>query len=225
MATKSAKKIVKFALSLDNSKILLYNYIIKYKDYYMEKLVFINACVRKENSRTLALAKEALALLSKKYEVSEIDLTSEQVTPVTKEVFDERSKGISERDRKWAESVASADRLVIAAPFWDMSFPAVLKVFFERISVCGITFADTESGNTVGLCRAKKVLYITTRGMEIADGDVREQATPYIKALCWLWGMGEVITLSAIGMDVKEGGAKERLSYAVEKGKRICEEF
>ena len=136
MATKRAKKIVKFALSLDNSKILLYNYIIKYKDYYMEKLVFINACVRKENSRTLALAKEVLALLSKKYEVSEIDLTSEQVTPVTKEVFDERSKGISERDRKWAESVASADRLVIAAPFWDMSFPAVLKVFFERISVC-----------------------------------------------------------------------------------------
>ena len=192
----------------------------------MEKLVFINACVRKENSRTLALAKDVLQLLSKSYEVNEIDLSDVVIMPVTRTLFDERGKGVDERDLSWAKMVASADRLMIAAPFWDMSFPAVLKTFFEHISINGVTFSDTASGNTVGLCKASKVLYVTTRGMEIADGEMREQATPYLKALCWLWGIGEIITLSAIGMDVVgDEKAKQRLLLAREKGKKICEEF
>ena len=35
----------------------------------------------------------------------------------------------------WAESVRDADRIVVAAPFWDMSIPAVLKNFFELCSI------------------------------------------------------------------------------------------
>ena len=32
-------------------------------------------------------------------------------------------------------------------------------------------------------------MFITTRGMEIRTGEPLEQATPYLKALFWLWGI------------------------------------
>ena len=35
----------------------------------------------------------------------------------------------------YANAVAQADMLVIAAPYWDMSFPSSLKIFFEAASV------------------------------------------------------------------------------------------
>jgi len=87
-----------------------------------------------------------------------------------------------------------------SAPFWDMSFPSALKVFFENISLFNVTFADNGS-RCVGLCRAEKVMYVTTRGMDIATGDPLEQATPYIKALSWLWGLGELHVVSAQNLD------------------------
>ena len=31
-----------------------------------------------------------------------------------------------------------------AAPFWDMSFPSALKVFFENMSLFGVTFDNNE---------------------------------------------------------------------------------
>ena len=33
-------------------------------------------------------------------------------------------------------------RIVVAAPFWDLSVPAVLKVYIENISADGVTFAS-----------------------------------------------------------------------------------
>ena len=78
--------------------------------------------------------------------------------------------------------VRDADRIVIAAPFWDMSIPTALKVFFELCSIFNVTFSSDDK-TCFGKCRAEKMLYITTRGMDIPTGDVLEQATPYLKAL------------------------------------------
>lgn len=81
-----------------------------------------------------------------------------------------------------AKNIADADRILIAAPFWDMSFPAVLKSFFEQTSLFEVTFTD--NGKTcVGLCKSPKVLYITTRGMDIPTGSYLDQGTPYLRAL------------------------------------------
>ena len=42
-----------------------------------------------------------------------------------------------------ARQFAAADRIVIAAPYWDLSFPAALKQYVEQINVLGITFIYT----------------------------------------------------------------------------------
>ena len=49
---------------------------------------------------------------------------------------------------------ARADRIVLAAPFWELSFPAILKIYLERVSMRDITFGYEESG-LVGRCRWK----------------------------------------------------------------------
>ncbi|MBP5692968.1 MAG: NAD(P)H-dependent oxidoreductase, partial [Bacteroidales bacterium] len=115
--------------------------------------------------------------------------------------------------------------ILIAAPFWDMSFPAVLKCFFEQTSLFDITFTD--NGKTcVGLCKSPKVLYITTRGMDIPDGDPREQATPYLKALGSLWNLGKLTTISARNMDYSYAGEiEEKIAAAVEEGLAIARKW
>ena len=124
-----------------------------------------------------------------------------------------------------AKKIAAADRIVIAAPFWDMSFPAILKAFFENMSLYNITFTDNGATCT-GLCKCKRVLYITTRGMDIPTGDFRDQGTSYLKALSSLWGLGDIITVAAWNLDyLPASKVDERVSSASELAKEIAKTF
>lgn len=168
----------------------------------MKKLVVIDACVRQSESRTRRIAEPVISALAERYEIVRYNLPElEGIVPLDPRLFEERGQGsIPSWALQAARDLAAADRIVIAAPFWDMSFPAVLKCFFEQTSLFDITFTDNGS-TCVGLCKAPKVLYITTRGMDIPTGDPREQATPYLKALGTLWNLGELTTIAAWNMD------------------------
>jgi FMN-dependent NADH-azoreductase len=168
----------------------------------MKKLVVIDACVRQDESRTRRIAEPVISALTERYEVVRYNLPEmEGIVPLDPGLFEERGRGdVPAWALRAARDIASADRILIAAPFWDMSFPADLKCFFEQTSLFDVTFTD--NGTTcVGLCKAPKVLYITTRGMEIPTGDPREQATPYLRALGSLWNLGELTVISASNMD------------------------
>ena len=166
----------------------------------MEKLVIIDSCMRAE-SRTRRILNAAREVLSTRYDIEIIDVNAAGLLPLTPEGLDERTSGIvPEQTLSLAKTIAAADRLVVAAPFWDMSFPATLKAFFENMSLYGVTFED--NGLTcVGLCKCKKVMYITTRGMDIETGSPREQGSSYLMALSTLWGLGEVTTVAAKNLD------------------------
>lgn len=193
----------------------------------MKKILFIDACIRKEKSRTRTLATPIINKLRSRYEIETINLCDMDIAPVTAERHTKRSlNGPSPEDAYHATLFANADRIVIAAPFWDMSFPAVLKVFFERISLPDITFVNTPDGTTKGNCKAEKLLYITTRGMDIPTGDVNDQGTSYLKALGWLWGIPKILTVAAHGMDLTDDDTRAgRLADALSQGLLICEEF
>lgn len=191
----------------------------------MKKLVVIDACMRPE-SRTKRILAPILESLEKRYEIETFSLNDKGYPAVGEKILRERADGyVPEEFVRMARAVAEADRIAIAAPFWDMSFPSALKVFFENISLFNVTFADNGS-RCVGLCRAEKVMYVTTRGMDIATGDPLEQATPYIKALSWLWGLGELHVVSAQNLDY---GTPEqidaKIDAAIAEGLKLCEEF
>lgn len=198
----------------------------------MEHLLFVNACVRGEKSRTLKLARRFLERYQAVHpdtEVTEVDVCAQRLSPQYPEVLAERDAlwsagGLDQPMFAPARQFAAADTIVIAAPFWDLSFPAVLKIYLERISVTNITFGYDADGNSVGLCRAAKLLYITTRGGYYA-GTPLDIATQHIKGLGVMYGIPKVRFLDAEGLDDVRKDRQALLEQAMARADALAEEF
>ena len=191
----------------------------------MDRLVFIDATMREE-SRTRRIALPIISELSGRYDIETIRLDGAGFPVVDGRILHDRDCGIVPVEyADMSRRIAAADRIVIAAPFWDMSFPSALKVFFENMSLFHITF-DSDDRQCYGLCRCSRVLYITTRGMDIHTGDPLEQATPYIRALSHLWGLGELYVVSAENLDYSTPEEVVRkIQAAITEGLDICRTF
>ena len=165
-------------------------------------ILFINTCVRKD-SRTKRLADYLLNKLDD--EIKEINPEKEQILPLTSEMLDLRTGLIEAKNYNnpvfdYAKDFAKADSIVIAAPFWDLSFPASLKCYIEAINVLGLTFDYSPEGIPYGLCRAKKLYYITTAGGKIFNS---EFGFGYIKSLCEnFYGIKDVVLIKAEELDI-----------------------
>ena len=168
--------------------------------------LFINACIRPE-SRTLKLAKKLLSKLEKETgtPTEVLNLEDENLKPLSNADIAKRDKASATGDFsdplfRYAKQFAEADTIVMAAPYWDLSFPALIKLYFEAITVCGITFRYTPEGYPQGLCKAKKFYYVTTSGGFIGDLDFGFQ---YAKALTTkLYGIPDVECIRKEGLDI-----------------------
>ena len=164
------------------------------------KRLFINACVREE-SRTLELAKCLLDRLGG--EVTQINLGEENIEPLREESLKKRNELLSgnrfgDEMFSYARTFAAADEIVIAAPFYDLSFPALVKIYLENVTVSGITFTY-ENGVPKGLCHAKKLYYVTTAGGPV----FADFGYSYVKALAEnCYGIKETICYKAENLDV-----------------------
>lgn len=128
-------------------------------------ILFVNACVR-EDSRTKRLADAVLKKLDG--EIIEVNLEKENIQPLNHQTLAKRNELIANKKYddamfRYARQFAQADMIVIAAPFWDLSFPAMLKCYIEAVNIGGIVFKYTDQG-IVGLCKAKKIVYVATAG-------------------------------------------------------------
>jgi len=175
--------------------------------------LFINACVR-SGSRTKRLAEQVLSGIQD--EITELRL-EDMAFPKADEAFlqtrDERIAAAQFEDAAFAPArqFAVADQIVIAAPYWDLSFPAALKQYLELINVPGITFRYGPDGVPMGLCRAKRLFYVTTAGGEVVPETF---GFGYVKALAQsFWGIEEVRLVRAVGLDL-EGADPEKLLAA-----------
>ena len=179
------------------------------------KILFINACVRPK-SRTAELSQHLLNRLDG--EITEVNLYKEKLSPLDPEGLEKRdSHDFSGEEFKYARQFSKADIIVIGAPFWDLSFPAVLKLYFENVTVSGITFEYSEKGCPVSKCNAKKLYYITTSGGYIGNNNF---GFDYVKALAEnFFGINDISFYSAEGLDIFGADiqlimdeAKERIS-------------
>lgn len=187
----------------------------------MKKLLFVNACVNRETSRSLKLARGVIEAMQAEepFEVNEVVLEEEKIAPLTSETLNARQK-LAEEGRlddaafARARQFRDADRIVIAAPFWASSYPASLKAYIEDIDVVGILYRYGERG-PVGLCNADKLVYVTTRGGMLPDeADCGYQN---IAMLARAYGIGKCECVSAAGLDVIGAKVEALLSDALEK--------
>ncbi|MBQ6262691.1 MAG: NAD(P)H-dependent oxidoreductase [Clostridia bacterium] len=179
--------------------------------------LFVNACVRK-GSRTARLAERFLSKMNTPYE--EIR-PGEIGFPAADEEFIIRRDRLASEGRfddplfDLARQFAAADEIVFAAPFWDLSFPAALKQYLEQINAVGVTFYYTPEGVPAGLCRAKRLTYITTAGGEFAP---EEFGFGYVRALARnFWGIPDVKMISASGLDIVGADTEKIMRTAYEK--------
>lgn len=168
----------------------------------MNRILFVNACVR-PGSRTLELARHVLDKLEGA--VTELRLPDEAIPSLSSEDISRREAAVRAGDLsapilRYAGQFAQADTIVVAAPYWDLLFPATVRAYFEAVTVSGVTFRYTPEGIPQGLCKGKKLIYVTTAGGPIGEYNL---GFDYIKALARLYyGIPEVICFTAEFLDI-----------------------
>lgn len=164
-------------------------------------VLFVNSCVR-ENSRTLELAQTVLENLPENAE--EIRLYPNGPEGLDAEKLQLREQLLDQKNYDhpmflFARQFAAANTIVIAAPYWDLAFPAKLRAYLEEITVSGITFQYGTDGVPQGLCKAERLIYVTTAGGPVYQNFGFE----YVKALAQaFYGIPEVCLVKAEGLDI-----------------------
>ena len=168
----------------------------------MENILFINACVR-PGSRTLDLAQTFLQKLNGNVEevrLHEMHLPALDLKGMEKRHLAAQAMDFSDPIFAPAKQFAAADVIVVAAPYWDLMFPAALKTYFENVTVGGITFRYSAQGRPESLCKAKALHYVTTSGGYIGQNDF---GFSYVSALAKnFFGIGQVHRYGAEGLDI-----------------------
>ena len=183
----------------------------------MEQILFINACPR-EGSRTLELARHLLSKMEGS--VEELTIFEENLLPLNGKTLALRDKMTANQNFdhpifKYAKQFAKADTIVLAAPFWDLSFPSAVKIWLEYVMAKEITFRYTEEGFPCGLCKAKKLFYISTAGGPVLPAHM---GFSYMDGLAKSYfGIPETVLFSAENLDVVGADTAAILSKAKEE--------
>lgn len=176
--------------------------------------LYINCCPR-SSSRTARLAEK---LLKKLGEYEEIDPETEGLVPLNEERLNYRTDLIGKGDYsddifRYAKHFAAADTIVIAAPYWDLSFPSELKTYIENIYVTGIVSRYGSDGKPQGLCKAKTLYYVTTAGGYYDE----RYSFDYIKELSEnYFGINEAVLIKAEMLDIAGNDPEKILAECME---------
>src|SRR5690349_16749349 len=149
-----------------------------------------------ETSFSAALHRTTVAALTAAgHDVDDCDLNAEGFNPVLS-----REERIAYHDvsvnRKhvdpYVNRLLAAEALVLVHPVWNYGYPAILKGFFDRIFLPGVSFVleggdAPDKGKLVpGMKNIKKVAYVTTYGGDrfrtMIMGD-----PPRRLAMRWAW--------------------------------------
>ena len=196
----------------------------------MVKVLYVDCCIRREESRTRLLAEAFLTALQRddNYQVERLCLMNEPLAPLNEGFFAQRELLLAEKKRdhprfSYAHQFSQADRVIVAAPFWDLGFPALLKLYIENICVDQITFGADQRG-TFGLCKAKRLLFLTTRGGDYSNSPL-EMGARYLEALCEFWGIPRFDVVAANGLDLGKEPIGTILDRAIEEAFNLVDNF
>lgn len=194
------------------------------------KVLYIDSCMKQgEESRTKILCNIFMNELKKvhpDYEITELVLKDLDLKPYNMDMVNKRYEVVNACDwdnpiLKYAKQFAEADRIVIGAPYWDLAFPSVLKIYIEHIFAGGVTFKGTEEG-LKGLSKGEKALFIQTAGGYVGETD---PGTEYLKYVMKTLGVEEFERVSADFIDVVGVDVQAKLEEAGEKLKKIALEW
>src|SRR5210317_951278 len=179
------------------------------------RILEINAAARYDGSISRKLAADLSNALADRFgnaDVKRRDLAKglpfidEEWVTANSTPEEERSeyhrKTLSYSDELVAE-LQDADVLVIGAPIYNFSVPAVLKAWIDMVARARLTFRYTETGPK-GLLTGKKAYVVVPSG-GVPVGSEMDFATPYLRHALAFIGITEVEFVGAQGAD-RDGG-------------------
>lgn len=196
------------------------------------KLLFVNCCIsqRGEDSRTRALANAFLETFRRLHPDAEMETVPPEallaLKPFEPEMLNDRDAlaGVGAFDApvfRLARQFRAADRIVVAAPFWDLSFPAALRTYIEHISANGLTY-HYEADGCHGDCRAERLVYLTSGGDFEREDSL---GVLYWRQLAAMFGIGQFDYVFAGGLDIDPAKTPELLDAARGLARRLAEVF
>ena len=198
----------------------------------MSKVLYIKANIKNEGeSRTFKVSDsfvEEYKRNNPEDEIITLDLYKENIDFLRVDDLgklfgpkDEESKNNS--ILKYAYEFADADKYIIAAPMWNLSFPAILKAYIDYVSVSGITFKYTAEG-PVGLLNNKKAVHIVSRGGGY-DNSPYEMGDRYLRTILGFFGIKDIETIAIDNLDVMGVNVKEKVEEGIEKAISLAKKF
>lgn len=196
------------------------------------KLLFVDCCIsqRGADSRTRALADAFLETFQAAHPDAEIGTVPPEallaLKPFEPEMLNDRDAlaGDGAFDAPvfdLARQFRAADRIVVAAPFWDLSFPAALRAYIEYISANGLTY-HYEADGCHGDCRAERLVYLTSGGDFEREDSL---GVLYWRQLAAMFGIGRFDYVFAGGLDIDPAKAPELLDAACGLARRLAEDI
>ena len=191
----------------------------------MNTLLFVDCCIRRKASRTRKLADAFLSHLPEGWQVETVTLMDEPLMPLMEGGFAQRDELLQKGDLHhrrfdYAWQFQKADAILIAAPFYDLSIPALLKVYLENVSVDGITFLCDADGLR-GACRAGSMTFLTSRG-GFYENSPDEMGSRYMEAMCRFFGTGTYRCIASDGVDMDPAKTPDILDAACEQAARAA---
>ena len=198
----------------------------------MGKVLYIKANIKNEGeSRTFKVSDSFVEEYKKNNpedEIITLDLYKENIDFLRADDLgklfgpkDEESKNNS--ILKYAYQFADADKYIIAAPMWNLSFPAILKAYIDYVSVSGITFKYTAEG-PVGLLNNKNAVHIVSRGGGY-DNSPYEMGDRYLRTILGFFGIKDIETIAIDNLDVMGVNVKEKVEEGIEKAISLAKKF
>lgn len=175
-------------------------------------------------------------------EVVHIDLFKENIPFIDAEVFSGWGKlasgtsfeELSEQEKlkvsrlgELNEQFISANKFVFVTPFWNFSYPPVMKAYLDAVSVAGKSFEYSDEGQPIGLLTDKKALHIQARGGLYSESPTAEleMGDRHIQVMMNFFGVPSFEGLYIEGHNKVPAKAQEIKEGAIERARELAKTF
>lgn len=183
----------------------------------MTSILHLDASPRGERSRSRQLAHAFMNAWTAKYPKAETiyrDLRQTPIPHITEEWIEadftpaaaltpEMKERLSFSD-ELVDEFLNADRCVFSVPMYNFSVPSNFKAYIDQIVRVERTFTF-ENGQGKGLVNNKKVMFITSRGIEYSAGSPYEgcdSQEPALRHIFQFMGVSDIQFVHASGLDM-----------------------